>query len=544
MISNDIYNLTRREKMILGALSKKNDSAFCVEQEDPKEQIDRVLFLTTGDSEPACRARETVNLCKNKNITILMGNSKSGKSTIVNALIGNKLTSIFDKMRGYVLRRVDGNDPSKGPVIGVKAGKAETSVPSAWCPFSELQSLKTDLLIDVPGFDDNRGAAQDIANALYISQILKNARSVKIILISDVNDIAHDNPKHFVDLIAKVHTIFSGSINIINSTSIVFSKCETKHVDNITAYIEEMANNSHIKIGKELLQHFLDAATSYGKFEKPNKEGPIELSKMESIAQVICNTRPVSLSENTISAGISSDSQVFLHQALSQFTDPGKIESFANSIKALCDKQIKECKDAISANNLEAIRTTKDLLITLQKSSPQPMSSIDLEQISEERCLKICQSLAELDTNKSINPTLASSLIQLVFFVDNILKTHGTFYLLNSINNILFYIDSQVSNCIDRADVALKIITDAEAREKQKTRDREMILKKAQLHASLNRYKKIDELVTDTAAVLDEQFVNGLGTIIKIANLIFQGDKQAEIEAELDMFSKDTNEKK
>lgn len=527
--------------VIFSVFHKNENRVFCARaEENPEQQVKRILSLTTGDSEAAIKAERVTNFCTNRDVIIVLGNSKASKSTIVNLLIGNKLMAVLNDVGEIVIVRSDGNDPSTGPIIGLKPGQAETSGPSAWRLSDNLKLPITDLLIDVPGFDDTKGPAQDIANAFYIRQILKKAKTVKIILISDINDVSHDCPKGFVDLINKIHTIFSGSTEILNSTSIVFSKCAPRHIEYIRTYLRRMLDNPDVRIGKELVQHFLNTEDSIGIFARPAKEGPIDISATEKIAPVINGAKAVSLSENKILPGISSDSKVFLHNALSQFTDPSRIAPLTDSIKTFCDKQIQECKEAISSNNQEKIHKIKEILTKLQKESPKPISLIGL---SEEQCLKTLESLSRLDPNISaaIRSTTATSLIQLISFVDDVLMSQGKCHWFTSINNKLQYLDSQLNDYIDNTAVALAQISALEAKNKKMQRDHDNALKKAIMERELESIKKWEKTTKILSKLIDLQYP-GAGLLLEELSTAFT-DKD-ELEERLSKIQKRIDETK
>jgi len=59
-----------------------------------------------------------------------------------------------------------------------------------------LQDMKLQIFCvvwDCPGYNDNRGLTQDIANSFYIKNLFEKASSAKIIVVTDFNDIDHDD---------------------------------------------------------------------------------------------------------------------------------------------------------------------------------------------------------------------------------------------------------------------------------------------------------------------------------------------------------------
>ena len=82
---------------------------------------------------------------------------------------------------------VDIKDNSKkGPKIGTKS-VSETTYPSRY---------NTDdygVVWDCPGYNDNRGLTQDIANSFYVKNLFEKAASVRVLVVTDFNDIDSDD---------------------------------------------------------------------------------------------------------------------------------------------------------------------------------------------------------------------------------------------------------------------------------------------------------------------------------------------------------------
>lgn len=120
------------------------------------------------------------SVSQGQDIVIFLGNTKAGKSTLINYLIGNKLTAVRENHK-TIIQKTDAN--AAGPIIG-SGSVSETSIPEEW--HSDL--IKGEIW-DCPGFGDNRSLkdedneaiAKDIINAFYIKKLLDRARSVKFI---------------------------------------------------------------------------------------------------------------------------------------------------------------------------------------------------------------------------------------------------------------------------------------------------------------------------------------------------------------------------
>jgi len=82
---------------------------------------------------------------------------------------------------------VDIKDNSKkGPKICIK------SVSETTCP-SRYETVNYGVVWECPGYNDNRGITQDIANSFYIKNLFEKAASVRVLVVTDFNDIDCDD---------------------------------------------------------------------------------------------------------------------------------------------------------------------------------------------------------------------------------------------------------------------------------------------------------------------------------------------------------------
>ena len=107
---------------------------------------------------------------KDKDIVVFLGDTGSGKSTVINYLSGKGLRA--DDFNNIVLENP--NDAS-AMVIG-EGADSETFLPR-FIPVGDL------LFYDLPGFKDTRGTANSLVNACFIKSIIENARSTRLIFV-------------------------------------------------------------------------------------------------------------------------------------------------------------------------------------------------------------------------------------------------------------------------------------------------------------------------------------------------------------------------
>ncbi|XP_051170673.1 uncharacterized protein LOC127287660 [Leptopilina boulardi] len=255
---------------------------------------------------------------KNENVIICIGSPRSGKSTLINYLIGNKLIGVRDFKNNAI--SIVKADNSPGPEIG-SGSTSKTTLPSRWSSIN-FPGLS---LWDAPGFDDNRGPIQDITNAIYIYQLLQKVQSLKILLVIDINDILHDNIKPFLTVLNAVDNLFKDELNYyFRSISVIFSKVYTFHdvpidMEFINDLLrEKILSTTNMSISENLREfvRFLVLNNQHIGFFKKAKLGPITNEIDINIFQAIQNSKSTEKTILTkISPSISDESMLYLYEA-------------------------------------------------------------------------------------------------------------------------------------------------------------------------------------------------------------------------------------
>ncbi|XP_043466805.1 uncharacterized protein LOC122501425 isoform X1 [Leptopilina heterotoma] len=220
---------------------------------------------------------------------ICIGTARSGKSTLINYLIRNKLKGVR-KYLEFVLEKNDSN--SIGPEIGSES-ESVTTEPSKWISthFSNLA------IWDTPGFGDTRGVKQDIINSYYIYNLVKSVQSLKFIVVVDFANINTDNTNSFLELLNNLE-IFIGNRfqDFFKSISVIFSKVPSKlnggsvnynyFVYKIrTSYLNSGVNLSPIV--RSFLEYLINNTNQIGIFYKVTKLGPMNPALCYNIVPAI-----------------------------------------------------------------------------------------------------------------------------------------------------------------------------------------------------------------------------------------------------------------
>lgn len=152
----------------------------------------------------------------NKDITVVLGDTGAGKSTLINLLAGVPLRV---NSRGELI--------TKNENEGAKIGAGAKSVTKS--PYY-IDTADLGIVCDLPGFDDTDGAVDDVVNAAFIRQILVGARSVKSIFVTSSAEIEAVRGNAFKRLMDAMK-MFSNAGFLDTSCLLVINKMEREEMD-------------------------------------------------------------------------------------------------------------------------------------------------------------------------------------------------------------------------------------------------------------------------------------------------------------------------
>lgn len=232
---------------------------------------------------------EFKNEIENKNVIACLGNTRGGKSTLVNFILNTELIA-YENHRQMCIK--EKNYSNAGPMIS-HGTLSYTKFPSVWNVPGRMDTV----IVDMPGFEDNRGVPQNIINTLFFNQ-LKHADTVRLVLVCDINDIVNDNINSFLHTIAKFQNIIESDINLLNSVCMIF----TKDHKNFTE--ADMANMLRCKIldvdqlqaKKEIVRYIVRNSNAIGILKKPIQEGSLTKADLsQNVEKAIFNSQGVHL---------------------------------------------------------------------------------------------------------------------------------------------------------------------------------------------------------------------------------------------------------
>ena len=198
--------------------SKKIDySSIRVEKlKNPKKELsieDSIGLLIDCISQGQIEAKKA----HEKDVIIFIGNTGAGKSTMVNFLYGCEMQE--QSAKELQLKLLE-------PVITVKGKElmpiGHTKQSKTFMPQIENDAPNNFTYIDCPGFLDNRGPEINIANAVNIKNAIKEAKSVKVIILISYASLKADRSRGLNDMLKISSSLFGNSDNlVVNKGSIL-----------------------------------------------------------------------------------------------------------------------------------------------------------------------------------------------------------------------------------------------------------------------------------------------------------------------------------
>ncbi|XP_043467995.1 uncharacterized protein LOC122502146 [Leptopilina heterotoma] len=329
------------------------------------KNIDRMSLMDLTNS--LLQMEETMRkLDISEDSAIFLGNTKAGRSTLINYIIGNTLKA-EKKSRFDPVVIVKADEKSKGPIIG-DGPTSVTTTPTKWYS----RNLPNLALWDTPGFEDNRGSIQDITNAFSIFTLVKSVKSLKIILVIDIKDITEDNTQQFLSLLTSIENLFGNNFtHFFPSTTVIFTKVARNIGGNPIDY--EYVNyhlESHFlsdtnlrwsEIAKNFTHYLIKNTKRVALFRKMMKTGYVTKDEVDvGIFEAInSSTKTEANLLQTVRPSISPSSMISLYQSQEELVLEEGITEIA-SILSLKANKTEETLNYLE-NRRELEKITKEL---------------------------------------------------------------------------------------------------------------------------------------------------------------------------------------
>ena len=323
---------------------------MCSDYDDFEKKKDSQSQLSISATEISSILNENKSILtssKGKDITVFVGHTGSGKSTLTNLLAGVDMEVYDEELR-----------PKTGQSAATVAGGfiSETRFPKY------MSSRKHGNLYDLPGFNDTKGALTDLLNAAFIRSILMEAKGVRVIMLTTESEITGSRGKNFKTL-ARAAGMFSKDFRspknkscllAVNCIGGAISKAQSKLLDKMNGSLKE-EKDSDLEYFRDLIQQ--DSFIALRQFREEDGQTEIEAmrstlgSKIESLKFRAVGKLDMSL---TLSSDTGRAVDVFWNHEMRELLENMKAKEYktyiADSIKEASEQ--KSTSKRVSASDL------------------------------------------------------------------------------------------------------------------------------------------------------------------------------------------------
>ncbi|XP_043473475.1 uncharacterized protein LOC122505730 [Leptopilina heterotoma] len=287
---------------------------------------------------------------------IFISNSGAVSSALINYIIGNKLKVV--KVPPFNKMTITKADNQSGPEINNDESFLKIANPKKWTS-KEFPNLT---LWDVPDFYNDIVEMKDIIRAFSVCQLVKNVKSLKIILVFDIKDIVEDNTFEFQSFLKAVEELFANKFKqYFSSISVIFTNVPNMvneipvSYEYINYYLNNLLQNEiqWSEISKDFLQYLVNNNDRIALFKEPSREGILINNDIDvNIFRVIKNSESIQKSSlQDVHPPISAHSILGLHEAQKELFP----KSTFDDIKNILQKKFQKI-----STNVEKITTSAE----------------------------------------------------------------------------------------------------------------------------------------------------------------------------------------
>lgn len=202
-----------------------------MEQDAIELKIKREAFDENIVEQLITEGSEKAKDLKGKDITIVIGNTGAGKSSLITYLMGATMKIEESEFREFAFPETESLLPGcKYPDIGTNAGKAQTRFPEGYTAVDKTK------LCDYPGFlDPDSRIEMKIGTSVNLESAIKCAKSIKVIVVISYQELITTKAKLIRELVEMLERIFVNPTKILDSILWVVTQVPEKLAGKPTA---------------------------------------------------------------------------------------------------------------------------------------------------------------------------------------------------------------------------------------------------------------------------------------------------------------------
>jgi GTPase SAR1 family protein len=358
---------------------------------------------------------------------VMLGNTGSGKTTLIHALAGSELRSNFNDSTG--MTSVTAHPEIPGFEIG-KRRTSQTTIPRV-CSCIDSATQRSVPVFDFPGLEENRSLAQEIVNAISMQKVLAIASNIHILVLIQANDILENRALSIMKFLSVLEEILSDHLHAFDSISLVVTQAEQQLTETqVKNNLKNIVDDLNVGTNKRHLIEVLSQKIAI--FRKASPVKGALLNTAETVQHVFKNIYEKGYGKTiNFRLGLSVKAKHEVHKiyaALSTHISEkirGCVKTLRDSVTDFIKTHIQNSKkpeerkvsqNALQdfLNNLKSFVNSEDSIKTILEKYEEIVRKISpgfVNQTDVLRKVELATSLKQfIDTPNSINDSVVSSM--------------------------------------------------------------------------------------------------------------------------------------
>ncbi len=305
--------------------------------------------------------KKRVKRAKGKDIVIFFGTTGAGKSTLIDFLIGCKMERVVND-RGIPHIKVSAASEKSEVTEIVSSTISGTILPKSITIAGEnLEKIEMQSqdknnegsiqtgpieLYDLPGISDSRGFEVALANICNIMELIKTARSVKVVLVAKDKDL-QERGNGWKNIVKLLNTRFENKLNASNLHVVITdAQRDIKYIKNDIAQYAKVSSS---------IPDLSQCATIYNPTNEFDREVQLRLIR-RNFDTNLSNNVVLTADEAQQAKTLTKDMSELLIRHFANNIELKKVVAFANNLKILNNSDLIEALTSIETTLSKKIK--------------------------------------------------------------------------------------------------------------------------------------------------------------------------------------------